>query len=164
MGKNLYLSTSNEDLAQYKTIYSCPDTNFYAYKILPVVTKHAINTENMLGLFTLSRDIHTYEDLQKMYHYHWLYYARNTPIWEKRIQEFDGQSNDEKKDIDFDDEELEEEFYNQFSYEPDEQKIEVQQRNIGTISTTATWKTVFESFPKGIYCPDESFLKKITFL
>jgi len=163
MGKNLYLSTSNEDLTQYKTIYSCPDTNFYAYKILPIVTKHAIDTEKMLGLFTLSRD--TCKDLQKSYHYHWLYYARNTPIWEKRILEFDGQLNDEKEDVDFDDEELEEEFYEHFNYEPDEQKLEVQQRNIGTISTTANWKTAFESFPKGIYCLDESFwLEKITFL
>lgn len=164
MGKNLYLSTSNEDLTQYKTIYSCPDTNFYAYKILPLVTKYAIDTEKMLGLFKMSRDTHTYQDLQKNYHYHWLYYARNTPIWEKRIKEFEGRPNDETKNIDFEDEDLEEEFYEHFNYEPDEQKLEVQQRNIGTISTTANWKTAFESFPKGIYCPDESFwLEKITF-
>uniref|UniRef100_A0A6C0BC22 Uncharacterized protein n=1 Tax=viral metagenome TaxID=1070528 RepID=A0A6C0BC22_9ZZZZ len=148
MGKNLYLTTSNEDLTQYKTMYSCYDTNFYAYKILPLVTKYAIDSEKMLGLFTLSRD--TYQDLQKIYHYHWLYYARNTPIWEKRIQEFEGKPNDEKKDIDFEDEEIEEEFYEHFNYEPDEQKLEVQQRNIGAISTTANWQTIFESFPKGL--------------
>ena len=164
MGKNLYLSTSNEDLTQYKTIYACPDTNFYAYKILPLVTKYAIDSEKMLGLFTLSRDTHTYEALQKNYHYHWLYYAQNTPIWGKRIQEFDGQTNDEKRDIDFDDEEIEEEFYEHFNYEPDEQKLEVQQRNIGAISTLANWKTVFESFPKGIYSPDTSILEKVKFL
>lgn len=154
MGHNLYLST-NDDISQYKTIYSCYDTNFYPYKILPIATKFGIDSESMLGLFHLSRESCT--SLKKNYHYNWLYYTLETPIWSNRIQEFDGTPNHEKNDIEFEDEDDEEDFYDHFNYEPDEQKLVTQHKNIGEISRINSWKSVFDTFQKGLYIPTDTF-------
>jgi len=157
MAHNLYLS-GNDDISQYKTIYACYDTNFYSYKILPIVTKFGIDSESMLGLFHLSRDSCT--NLKKIYHYNWLYYTLETPIWSNRIQEFDGTPNHEKKEIYFEDEDDEEDFYDHFNYEPDEQKVEMQHKNIGAISTSNSWKSVFVTFQKGVFIPTDTFWEK----
>lgn len=154
MGHNLYLSAI-DDISQYKTIYASYDANFYPYKILPIVTKCGIDSESMLQLFHLSRD--TCKNLKKFYHFNWLYYALETPIWSNRIQEFDGTPNHEKKCIDFEDEDDEEDFYDHFNYEPDEQKLITQNKNIGAISKLNTWKSVFATFKKGVYIPTNTF-------
>ena len=160
MGNNLFIS-ANEDVSQYKTIYSCYDTSFYSYKILPIVTKFRIDSESMLGLFQLSRD--SCQDLQFIYRNKWLYYTLHTPIWSNRIQEFEGIYNDEKKEIDFEDPDDGDEFDDHFNYETDEQKLEIQQRNIGPISNSNSWKLIFDStfFKKGVYIPNNDFWEKV---
>lgn len=159
MGSNLYIS-DNEDITQYKIIYACYDKSFYPYKILPIVTQFGIDSESMLHLFHLSRD--SCNDLKDIYYYNWLYYTLETPIWSNRIQEFEGIPNHEKKEIEFDDDDGEEEFYNHFNYEPDEQKLHVQHKNIGPISIKNDWKMIFElqSFKKGLFIPDIDFWEK----
>jgi len=156
MGKNLFVD-SDEDLSPYRTIFSHYDSSFYPYKILPIVTKYGIDSESMLSLFHLSR--YSTDDLKKQYHYHWLYYASKTPIWSNRIIEFEGIPNHETKDIDFEDDDDFDEFHDHFNYEPDEQKRDHQNKNIGPIKSVYTWKSFFEQSNKGIYNPkDEYFL------
>jgi hypothetical protein len=154
MGKSLFI-ISDDDLSPYKTIFAHYDSSFYPYKILPLVTKYGIDSESMLSLFELARD--TTQDLQRVFHYHWVYYTLNTPIWSKRIIEFEGTPNHETKDIDFDDDDDFEEFYDHFNYEPDEQKLDQQKKHIGPIKTSSTWKLVFEKANKGIYTPKDDF-------
>lgn len=154
LGKNLYLS-DDEDISRFKTIFSDYNSSFYPYKILPLVTKCAIDKESMLSLFHLSRD--SCPNLKREYNYNWLYHASRTPIWANRIQEFEGRPNHEKKEIEFDCDDDLDEFYDHFGYEPDEQKMEVQHRNIGPIKSNTTWKSVLEK-NYGIYVPNEDII------
>ena len=63
--------------------------------------------------------------------YNWLYYASFTPIWEKRIEEYNGIIDDEKKTVLFSDENMEE-FYELYGYDVDEQSKEVQDKMMHT--------------------------------
>jgi hypothetical protein len=150
MGKSLFI-ISDDDLSPYRNIYAHYDSSFYPYKILPIATKYGIDSESMLSLFHLSRDATI--DIQRVFHYHWLYYTYNTPIWSNRLEEFEGTPNHETKDIDFEDDDDFDEFYDHFGYGPDEQKLDQQNKNIGPIKNISTWKSVFEKANKGIYKP-----------
>lgn len=56
----------------------------------------------------------------------WLYYASYSPIWEKRITDYHGEIDHDTQSVLFDNDDDEEQFYQEFQYEPDEQSIEVQ--------------------------------------
>jgi hypothetical protein len=66
-----------------------------------------------------------------MWRENWLYYSAKTPIWKERIEQYKGIIDEELKRIYFEDDELEEDFYNTYGYEPDEQPIEIQNRCLG---------------------------------
>jgi hypothetical protein len=68
---------------------------------------------------------------ERDYFYDWLYYGSRCSLWEKRIFEFDGVIDDEKKTVEFPDDDLLEGFYDYYGYEPDEQKREVYEKSIG---------------------------------
>ncbi len=69
--------------------------------------------------------------VQSQYLSNWLYYAYSSPIWEFRVQQFKGSQNHEEKTIEFENEDLEEEFHNLYNYETDEQPLSIQAINIG---------------------------------
>ena len=69
--------------------------------------------------------------IQPQYLSNWLYYAVGSPIWEFRLQQFKGTPNHDKKTIDFENEDQEEEFHNLYNYETDEQLLSIQTINIG---------------------------------
>lgn len=73
--------------------------------------------------------------LKNIYLYHWLYFCKNTPIWNKRLIQYSGSWDDNDKDFVFgdNDDDLLEQFYNYYNYEPDEQKKIIQQNNMGNI-------------------------------
>jgi hypothetical protein len=158
MGKNLYL-TNESNISQFKTIFANYDTSFYPYKILPLVTKYGIDSEHTLSLFRLSRD-DSCENLRDIYKYNWMYYTFQTPVWSNRVEEFEGIFNHETKTIDFDNDDDFDEFYDHFNYEPDEQKLEIQEKNIGKINTGKTWKSEFEK-KTGLFKPDDAFWNKL---
>jgi hypothetical protein len=54
----------------------------------------------------------------------WLFYAREAPVWQERLAEYNGL-------IVFDNEDNEEEFHNRYDYELDEQSIEIQKKCLG---------------------------------
>lgn len=55
----------------------------------------------------------------------WLYYCSKTPIWQERILSANGIADDEKKCVDFINEDALESFYDRWGFEPDEQPTEI---------------------------------------
>ena len=125
LGKNIYLHINFESIKMYNTNYIIKP-----YKILPLACIYNIDNDNYLSLFTLKREE---ENLENAYRYNWLYYASYSPLWKKRIIEFNGSIHNEERKVQFKCEEDEENFYNKYGYEPDEQKIEVQNKSIHKI-------------------------------
>lgn len=135
MGKKLYICVNSIELVMYETIEVDPVNNvdFPAYKILPIATILAIEPDVCKSLFHLKREK---EDIQDAYLNHWLFYASNTPLWTKRIQDFKGIVCDEEKKVIFKEEQDEgdnllQAFYDNYGFEPDEQKKEIQNKCIG---------------------------------
>ena len=67
----------------------------------------------------------------------WQHYVWNTPCWRERLCKFGVDEN-----IEFENDDILEEFYDRFGYEPDEQPIEIQQQSIGALEDD-WYKTVF---------------------
>ena len=144
MGRNLYVRIEPEDVVMYETI--TVDLNekgngsksavLPAYKILPIATMYAIDTDNYLSLFRLKRET---RDITEAYLNHWLYHASFSPLWKKRIDQYHGKIIHSKKTIEFDDEDEEELFYEHYGFEPDEQKKEIQNKTICPIVQRRTW-------------------------
>ena len=80
--------------------------------------------------YYLLSEIYDY-DIFMIWRNDWLYHSYKTPIWKGRIDEYKGTIDHSSKKIIFEDEDLEEEFFNKYGYEPDEQPIEIQKRCLG---------------------------------
>lgn len=63
--------------------------------------------------------------------FNWEYYAYQVPLWKKRIEQYKGKPS--STEIIFPDEESAEDFYQKYSFEPDEQKTETNRKAINTI-------------------------------
>jgi hypothetical protein len=151
-GHNLYLHSE----------YIRPDIGDtpILYKVLENHCKYGVNESGLLGTFELSRP-KEHKKLQEVWRINWLYYACASPIWLSRVESYNGKLDHINKKIIFEDEEKEEDFYNNFDLEPDEQKIETQQKSIPEIPVIS-----FEEFYKkfknnGIYNVSEKTIKKI---
>jgi hypothetical protein len=102
-------------------------------KINPIYKTLTINR-----LFSVSANIgyfnikHTNDCKDKLW-FHWEYFIRNCPLWEERINKYKGKFNEEKKKIEFINDDLLEEFYDNFGFEPDEQNLECQNKSIGKL-------------------------------
>ena len=96
------------------------------------------NISPNIGCFNLDRDR---VDLNHIFWYHWEYYAYKCPIWRKRFDKYKIKVSIDKELIDFKDEDEYEEFYEEYNYEPDEQKKEIQERSTAVIekSNIKTW-------------------------
>jgi len=87
------------------------------------------------------------EELLTIYRQDWLYYASFSPIWEERIVQFNGKADHEKKMICFENEDMEDAFYEKYYYDPDEQPSHVQFKSIGTGAETQwTWTDFYEKY------------------
>lgn len=89
------------------------------------------------------------------YYYHWLYYASYSPVWSTRIKTFNGTINHETKQVAFAQDEDEESFNDNYGYEPDEQKISTQQKNIQPIKQQRTWETFYNTHKSAGLFQDE---------
>jgi hypothetical protein len=54
-----------------------------------------------------------------------LYYASFSPVWFGRIDRYNGRVNNELKTVTFENDEDQDEFYDEFGYEPDEQPKDI---------------------------------------
>uniref|UniRef100_A0A6C0EVQ1 Uncharacterized protein n=1 Tax=viral metagenome TaxID=1070528 RepID=A0A6C0EVQ1_9ZZZZ len=163
MGKKLYIIVDPSDIVMYETITT--NDKLAARDILPIACMYNIDEHQCLSLFNTDRNNleengnerneskfsdYTPErkrrSIQEMYWYHWEYYASFSPIWLDRIAKYKGVLNHIDKKVEFIDYAHMEEFYDQFGYEPDEQKREIQEKNIQPIKNIRTWSSFYEEF------------------
>ena len=116
------------------------------YKTLCYKRRYAIN--NMIGSFKLSRT--NYENIEREMCFHWEYHASLSPLWNKRMSEFKYTRNEQKKIIEFDNDDILEDFCQKYGFlEPDEQPREIQDASTGIIEKR-NWKDLYNY----LNCPD----------
>ena len=94
------------------------------YKIFE--NKRLYSISDNIGCFNLQRDEY---NLNNIFWYHWEYFAYKSPIWKKRFDKYNISINDKKQIIEFKNEDELEEFYKNYGFDPDEQKINIQERS-----------------------------------
>ena len=130
-------------------------TNVRTYKILEQVTKYGIDEHNYLSLFNLKRER---EDIVGAYRDYWLGCAARSPVWLSRINEYGGSVTEAGK-VAFNNDELEDDFSNKYNLEPDEQKLETQNKTTQYIKKERTWASFCkEHNAKGLVKFDEDIL------
>jgi hypothetical protein len=136
MGKNMYIQVEDTDVEPYATLRLKQPR-----KILSTVGLRSIDEQKCIGgLFQLTRDT---ADIVTAYRDDWLYAASFSPLWKARIAGSNGIINEEAKEVTFADDESLEQFYEKYGLEPDEQRLEVQQKSTGLISKEATWSKFY---------------------
>ena len=149
-GKNMYISVEPEDIIQYKTIVG--NNDILAYQILKKACICGIDDFKHLSLFKLTRNKY---NLQETYWYHWEYHASFSPIWLKRIKQFGGYRDYSNRQLLFvkkPDDILLQEFYKLYGLEPDEQKLDIQNKSIQPIEKIYDWKWFNNKYKKnGIF-------------
>ena len=168
MGKNIYVHIEPEDVIIYENIYADLRSHdltpiLPAYKILPLATIYYIDQYNYLSLFHLKREKN---NIITMYRDKWLYHASFSPLWKERIVRHKGIIDEKMRTITFQEEENsddnEQAFYNEFGYEPDEQKIETQNKTIQEIKSERTWASFYSEHKiNGILELDDDILNDI---
>jgi hypothetical protein len=140
---NFYIIVEEDSIVKYKTIFHC-EYEYKTYRILENVCRYSIEYVEMLNLFCLNR--RKYPNILDLYRDNWLYHASFSPIWFKRISNYNGFVDYSKEKINFKNDEYFEEFYSAYNYEPDEQTKEVQNRNVGPINTNRNWLYFYNRF------------------
>jgi hypothetical protein len=144
-GKNLYIV---DEVPQYDTIIA--SDKIPHYKILGNACIHGIDDLKHFSLFKLQRDENG-NNIKEKYWYNWEYHASFSPIWFKRITEFGGKVDHCLQKIVFQEEpndNLKQEFYKNYGYEPDEQLTKVQEKSIMSIEKIYNWKWFFKTYNK----------------
>ena len=124
-GKFLRMNFKEEDARLYETVE--PEYMKGRF-VLGKVYKYAIR-HNVAALFQCSN-----RDIREQYCYHWTYYCWDCPYWWCIIEEYGGRINHEKRTIEFDSDEDQDEFYDHYGYEPDEQTPALQAMSIGRVN------------------------------
>jgi hypothetical protein len=103
----LHINTINVDVMKYETVNT--NMNYYYLPkvcLFPVVEEtNEKNTKLKLDAFSNN----------------WLFYASYSPIWKERILKLGGKINKRKKTVDFRDDDMFEQFHDEFGLEPEEQ-------------------------------------------
>lgn len=115
--------------------------------------KRKWKTCNLIGSFELARH-HTLSNFIEDNLFHWEYYASRVPLWYKRIKDHCGNINHDNRELVFTNEEMEEQFYNYYSYELDEQPKEVQDLSLHNIMSSS-WKIWFYNVFSNKYSDNE---------
>ena len=112
---------------------------------LTLTEKRKFSIESQIGFFNNNR----IENYSHALWYKWEYYARKCPLWKERFEKY--KCSFEKKEPVFPSEDLLEEFYEEFGYEPDEQSKECQMKSLQPLMKEVNIE-LLEDF-KGIYFP-----------
>ena len=142
-GKIIYIAVDPDDITSYDTIHG--NRELKAYNILKHVYMCGINDTKHLSLFKLTRAKYAVKDA---YLNNWEYHASFSPLWSQRIQWYGGYPDYGRQKIIFNDEESEQKFYRLYGYEPDEQKLEVQEKSVGSIKKEYNWKWFYDTYKK----------------
>ena len=167
MGKNLYVHVEPEEIVLYETIHTdlkevgngCKRSVLPAYKILPLSTMYSIDEHSYLSLFQLKRENMNIRDA---YLDNWLFYASFSPMWRKRILDGGGAIDEINKLVKFSSDDLLEDFYEKYGYEPDEQKKEIQNKTIQEIRKERTWYDIYKQHKnRGVIDIEEMYFENI---
>jgi hypothetical protein len=139
-----YVILEDKDIAKYKTVEI--GENLHGHQLLKHVSTYATH-EYANVIFEHEHSTMAFDELFDIYRYHWLYYASFAPIWAERIEKYKGTIDHETKKIVFGNEELEEDFYNRYNYEPDEQPMAIVLKHIGPQNEKKwTWTDFYEKY------------------
>jgi hypothetical protein len=121
----IIIRISPDALLKYQNVFKNYDIGLPARKILQKVCTYSTR-KDLVELFQSS---HNNIPHTKLCEYHrtdhnWLYFASFSPIWANRIAEYDGVIDNENCRVDFPNDDCIERFYEEYGYEPDEQKME----------------------------------------
>ena len=133
----LYVVLSCDDVKKFQTQTTTENSLKKCIpprQILSLAIQNAINESKWFSSCSLARKSIPQEKMREMYHYEWLYHASFSPVWRERIEKNKGQINHEKRKVEFNEENDLDNFYNSFGYEPDEQKKEIQEKNIPVLA------------------------------
>jgi hypothetical protein len=160
MGKKLYIIVNPAEVVMYETIHSDYNSSFYSYKIPKVACIHSIDQDNYLSLFNLERK--SVEHLKECLYYHWEYYASFSPIWKDRIEKHGASINHAEKKIEFPNDDVFEDFYDSYGYEPDEQPLDVINKWAQEIKEVRNWEAFYtEQKHNCLVEPDKQELVKL---
>ena len=109
------------------------------YRVLSSQRKYGIDNDVGLDHFSLQRfQKETTETtkskrcenpVQHNIYFHWEYYAFHTPVWRERFERYKAFQNHETKEVEFPTEEIADQFYQKYAYDPDEQPTETDQKS-----------------------------------
>lgn len=137
--KKIYITMNNEE--KEEVIYVQEDKIIPSRKTLEYKRKYKIS--NGLGCFHLKRDNH---EIAKKMNFHWLYYCSDNAYWKPLLDNYVYKKNDEKEEIEFENDDMFEEFHEKYGYlEPDEQTTETQEKSICNIKPLS-WKKFMDRF------------------
>lgn len=145
--KNLFICIDPSTINMYETIESIEKSNLKARQILPKARTYSIDDD--ISLFYLKRDKH---DIVKAYRENWEYYASFSPLWLKRIKQYNGRIYE--NEVIFEDDDIDV-FYERYGLDPDEQNQVTQEKSIKQIRKTKTWQEVLSSHKKILTIPDK---------
>jgi hypothetical protein len=117
--KNIKIVLCQDDITDYTTIHDVPP-----YRILQRACKYAIHKEFQEFFITAT------PEYTEEYYNDWLYYSYSCPLWKQRIDEYDGIIVHMTKTV-YIPKDKQDEFYENYDYQPDEQPKEVQEKSIG---------------------------------
>jgi hypothetical protein len=139
--KKFFIILEEKDIQKYKNIECSEPTTIL--RTAAEYNSHSYSTK----LFENDYIRVEREELLTIYRQDWLYYASFSPIWEERIGQFNGTVDHEKKMICFENEDIEDVFYEKYYYDPDEQPSHVQFKSIGTGAEKQwTWNDFYEKY------------------
>ena len=144
MGRSIYINVEPEEIIMYETIVGLKN-----YKILEKACVCGIDDFKYLSLFKLRRNKYSNNSIKEIYWNHWEYYASFSPVWLERMNRFKGQINHITRKVVFieePDDDLMQEFYELYGYEPDEQKTETQNKSVIDIDKVNNWTSFYNNF------------------
>ena len=116
--------------------------NLTVNKIYNTLKTKRLYSIGQIGSFKLMRN--DIDDLQKTVLGNWEFYTKNTPCWIQRLHIFKASFSTDNKIV-FENDDMLEEFYELYGYEPDEQSKKIQQQSIGLINDE-TWNTWYNLY------------------
>jgi len=109
--RQVYIIINPKDIDCFRNMETIPSYKILGQKCIYSGTK---KEENETLLNTFRND--------------WLFYASFSPIWKTRILENNGEIDNEKKTVVFENDDDTDSFYDKYGYEADEQTLEIQKR------------------------------------
>jgi len=135
--KKIYMALGKEE---YENIlnYNYDHNNQYTnnilpYKILESFRKYTINP--LCKSFQLTR--YLYDNIDLHINFNWQFYAYKCPLWRERFDKFKAICDNDNEIITFENDDLLEEFYSYYGYNPDEQIIETQLKSY--VNSSDNW-------------------------